>query len=51
MPERSVIAQVNMTMDGMTAGPDGDLSRLVEHATSPQMYAYAEGSGAEPAPR
>ena len=41
--ERTVIAQANVTMDGMTAGPDGDLSWLIEHAVSPQMSAYAEG--------
>ena len=43
MSERTVIAQANVTMDGMTAGPDGDLSWLIEHAVSPQMSAYAEG--------
>lgn len=41
--ERTVIAQANVTMDGMTAGPDGDLSWLIEHAVSPQMSAYSEG--------
>jgi dihydrofolate reductase len=41
--ERTVIAQANVTMDGMTAGPDGDLSWLIAHAVSPQMSAYAEG--------
>jgi dihydrofolate reductase len=41
--ERTVIAQANVTMDGMTAGPDGDLSWLIEHAAHPQMSAYAEG--------
>jgi dihydrofolate reductase len=41
--ERTVIAQANVTMDGMTAGPDGDLSWLIEHAVTPQMAAYAEG--------
>jgi hypothetical protein len=40
--ERTVIAQANVTMDGMTAGPDGDLSWLIEHAVAP-MSAYAEG--------
>ena len=40
---RTVIAQANMTMDGMTAGPEGDLSWLIEHAVTPQMAAYAEG--------
>jgi dihydrofolate reductase len=40
---RTVIAQANVTMDGMTAGPDGDLSWLIEHAVTPQMAAYAEG--------
>jgi dihydrofolate reductase len=40
---RTVIAQANVTMDGMTAGPEGDLSWLVEHAVTPQMAAYAEG--------
>jgi hypothetical protein len=44
--ERTVIAQANVTMDGMTAGPNGDLSWLIEHAVAPQMSAYAEGSGA-----
>jgi dihydrofolate reductase len=44
MPDdRTVIAQANVTMDGMTAGPDGDLSWLIEHAVHPQMSAYAEG--------
>jgi dihydrofolate reductase len=41
--ERTVIAQANVTMDGMTAGPDGDLSWLIPHAVHPQMSAYAEG--------
>ena len=41
--ERTLIAQANVTMDGMTAGPDGDLSWLIEHASSAQMSAYAEG--------
>ena len=41
--ERTVIAQANVTMDGMTAGPGGDLSWLIEHAVTPQMSAYAEG--------
>jgi dihydrofolate reductase len=40
---RTVIAQANVTMDGMTAGPEGDLSWLIEHAVTPQMAAYAEG--------
>lgn len=40
---RTVIAQANVTMDGMTAGPEGDLSWLIEHAVTPQMVAYAEG--------
>jgi dihydrofolate reductase len=40
---RTLIAQANVTMDGMTAGPEGDLSWLIEHASSPQMSAYAEG--------
>jgi hypothetical protein len=30
-----VIAQANVTMDGMTAGPDGDLSWLIEYAVHP----------------
>jgi dihydrofolate reductase len=41
--ERAVIAQANVTVDGMTAGPGGDLSWLIEHAVRPQMSAYAEG--------
>lgn len=41
--ERTLIAQANVTMDGMTAGPGGDLSWLIEHAVGPQMAAYAEG--------
>jgi dihydrofolate reductase len=41
--ERTVIAQVNVTMDGYTAGPGGDNSWLIAHAISPQMAAYAEG--------
>jgi dihydrofolate reductase len=40
---RTVIAQANVTIDGITAGPDGDLSWLIEHAVTPQMSAYAEG--------
>jgi len=40
---RTVIAQANVTLDGMTAGPQGDLSWLIEHAVSSQMAAYAEG--------
>ena len=40
---RTVIAQANVTMDGMTAGPEGDLSWLIAHAATPQMAAYAEG--------
>jgi dihydrofolate reductase len=40
---RTVIAQANVTLDGMTAGPEGDLSWLIEHAVTPQMAAYAEG--------
>jgi dihydrofolate reductase len=43
MSERTVIAQVNVTMDGYTAGPGGDNSWLIAHAVSPQMAAYAEG--------
>jgi dihydrofolate reductase len=40
---RTVVAQANVTIDGMTEGPDGDLSWLIPHAVSPQMSAYAEG--------
>jgi dihydrofolate reductase len=40
---RTVIAQANVTMDGMTAGPEGDLSWLIQHAVTPQMASYAEG--------
>ena len=40
---RTVIAQAEVTMDGMTAGPDGDLSWLMEHVETPQMSAYSEG--------
>jgi dihydrofolate reductase len=41
--ERTVIAQVNVSMDGMSAGPGGDLSWLIEHAVAPEMTTYAEG--------
>ena len=41
--ERTVIAQANVSMDGMTAAPEGDLSWMVPHAVTPQMSAYAEG--------
>jgi dihydrofolate reductase len=41
--ERTVIAQATVTMDGMTAGPDGDLSFLMPHVVSEQMSAYSEG--------
>jgi dihydrofolate reductase len=41
--QRSVIAQATVTMDGMTAGPGGDLSWLIPHVTTEQMSAYSEG--------
>jgi dihydrofolate reductase len=41
--ERTVIAQATVTMDGVTAGPDGDLSWLIPHVTTDQMSAYSEG--------
>jgi hypothetical protein len=41
--ERNAIVQANVTLDGMTAGLDGDPSWLIEHAVHPQMSAYAEG--------
>ena len=43
MPDRTVIAQANMTIDGMLAGPEGDLSWLIPHAVHPQLSAYTEG--------
>ena len=43
MPERTVIAQANVSIDGFSAGPGNDMSWLVEHAVHPQMAAYAEG--------
>jgi dihydrofolate reductase len=43
MAERTVIAQATVTMDGVTAGPDGDLSFLFPHVQSEQMSAYSEG--------
>ena len=39
MPDRTVIAQANMTIDGMLAGPEGDLSWLIPHAVHPQLSA------------
>jgi dihydrofolate reductase len=43
MAERTVIAQATVTMDGKTAGPEGDLSFLMPHVASAQMSVYSEG--------
>jgi dihydrofolate reductase len=42
--DRTVIAQATVTIDGMTAGPDADLSFLFPHVESEQMSAYSEGT-------
>src|SRR5581483_6183061 len=41
--ERKVIAWVFLSLDGYSAGPGNDMSRLAEHAGHEQMMAYTEG--------
>lgn len=42
-PPRRVIASVNVSINGHTAGPGGDLSWLIEHAIDEQTSSYFEG--------
>lgn len=40
---RKIVAFVNLSMDGFSAGPGGDMAWLVEHALHEQMASYFEG--------
>ena len=49
MARRKLIANVTLSIDGFSAGPNGDMSWLVEHSVHDQMTTYFAGvwSGAD----
>ena len=43
MGTRTVIASVTVSLDGYSAGPEGDMTGLVEHAGDPETMTWFEG--------